>query len=322
MTLSAVFFYTPWFQQLPFHYLPQSRHERFSGRYVHRSYRKPNQQTFTHAEGYVKKDGTNYIYHYIYRDHLGNNRLVYADLDGNGVINPATEIVEENNYYPFGLKHQGYNNLPGDGYKYKFLNKEYEDSFGLNVTETDFRQYDAAIGRFSVMDALSELAPNQTPYRYGFNNPVFWQDATGLFETRADAEAYKKLNKLSGATIEFDSEADLWKIFDGDRTITQIGNVINTMYMMAGEMYLEQTYVGNGGGSDSSKEGDPGYNKYGMIFSVDGGIERPVTPSRGPRDRKSVDMSLLYFLIDAFLGPNTKVPYQTNYERKKKKKED
>src|SRR5690554_8025910 len=67
----------------------------------------------------VKKDGANYIYHYIYRDHLGNNRLVYADLDGNGVINPATEIIEENNYYPFGLKHQGYNNLPGAGYKNK-----------------------------------------------------------------------------------------------------------------------------------------------------------------------------------------------------------
>ena len=43
----------------------------------------------------LKKDGANYIYHYIYRDHLGNNRLVYADLNGDGVINPATEIVDE-----------------------------------------------------------------------------------------------------------------------------------------------------------------------------------------------------------------------------------
>ena len=68
--------------------------------------------------------------------------------------------------------------MPGEGYKYKFLNKEYEDNFGLNVTETDFRQYDAAIGRFSVMDALSEMAPNYTPYRYGFNNPIVWQDET------------------------------------------------------------------------------------------------------------------------------------------------
>ena len=64
------------------------------------------------------------------------------------------------------------------------MNKEYEDSFGLNVTETDFRQYDAAIGRFSVMDALSELAPNYTPYRYGFNNPVYWSDPSGANSVR------------------------------------------------------------------------------------------------------------------------------------------
>src|SRR5690554_2644122 len=171
------------------------------------------------------------------------------------------------------------------------------------------------------MDALSELAPNYTPYRYGFNNPVFWQDATGLFETKADAEAYKKLNKLSGATIEFDQDANLWKIFHGDRTITQIGNVINTMYMMAGEMYLEQTYVGNGGGSDSNSNKDPGYNKYGMIFSVDGGIERPVTPSRGPRDAQWIDMNILYYWATLLYGPKTKAPYDINYERKKKKKE-
>src|SRR5690606_16614403 len=89
--------------------------------------------TFPHAEGYVKNNGGNYVYHYIYKDHLGNNRLVYADLDGNGTIEPATEIVEENNYYPFGLKHEGYNELPGDGYKYKYNGKEYEDALGLNI---------------------------------------------------------------------------------------------------------------------------------------------------------------------------------------------
>ena len=95
--------------------------------------------TFPHAEGYVKNNANNYVYHYIYKDHLGNNRLVYADLNNNGTIEPATEIIEENNYYPFGLKHKGYNELAGNGYKYKFLNKEeYEDSFALNVTETDF----------------------------------------------------------------------------------------------------------------------------------------------------------------------------------------
>jgi len=66
---------------------------------------------FKQPEGFVEYKNNQYIYNYIYKDHLGNNRLVYADLDGNGVINPATEIIEENNYYPFGLKHKGYNEL-------------------------------------------------------------------------------------------------------------------------------------------------------------------------------------------------------------------
>src|SRR5690554_7983609 len=93
------------------------------------------------------------------------------------------------------------------GYKYKFLNKEYEDSFGLNVTETDFRQYDAAIGRFNVMDALGELAPNHTPYRYGFNNPIVWQDRTGLFETRADAMSFAEKNGMEHYSLTRDKES-------------------------------------------------------------------------------------------------------------------
>src|SRR5690554_6108611 len=273
-------------------------------------------KTFPHPEGYVKKDGANYIYHYIYRDHLGNNRLVYADLNNNGTIEPATEIVEENNYYPFGLKHQGYNNLPGVGYKYKFLNKEYEDSFGLNVTETDFRQYDAAIGRFSVMDALSELAPNYTPYRYGFNNPVFWSDPSGLFETEAAARKFAKENDINDYMITSDGKG---------RYILTI-----TAGEFAGEQFYEMEVLvienrddegGGGGGSDSNSNKDPGYNKYGMIFSVDGGIERPVTPSRGPRDAQWIDMNILYYWATLLYGPKTKAPYDINYERKKKKKE-
>lgn len=37
----------------------------------------------------------------------------------------GTEIIEENNYYPFGLKHEGYNQFAGNpAYKYKYNGKE------------------------------------------------------------------------------------------------------------------------------------------------------------------------------------------------------
>lgn len=196
-------------------------------------------QFFPHAEGYVKPTGTNsYLYVYQYKDHLGNVRLSYADCDGDGVINPATEILEENNYYPFGLKHKGYNEIANscrseEAEAYKFLNKEYEDSFALNVTETDFRHYDSALGRFNVMDALSELAPNYTPYRYGFNNPVFWQDATGLFESYGAAQSWIDKWGLTGAEISYNGYKGVYEISNEGYSFYQKGeDIVRSMYSM------------------------------------------------------------------------------------------
>ncbi len=67
-------------------------------------------------------------------------------------------------------------------YNYKYNGKEFQEELGLNVTAMDYRQYDGAIGRFNSVDVLSELAPHLTPYRYAFNNPVYWSDPSGLLE--------------------------------------------------------------------------------------------------------------------------------------------
>ncbi|RNA63547.1 hypothetical protein D1631_17320 [Chryseobacterium nematophagum] len=63
-------------------------------------------------------------YIYNYTDYLGNVRLSYFN---NG---SSVEVLEENNYYPFGLKHQDYNILSGnmnyaaDGYIYMMTQKK------------------------------------------------------------------------------------------------------------------------------------------------------------------------------------------------------
>lgn len=54
------------------------------------------------------------------------------------------------------------------------------------------------------MDALSELAPSYTPYRYGFNNPVFWQDKTGLFESWDQAINFMLEHGMSGSIMRSD----------------------------------------------------------------------------------------------------------------------
>lgn len=81
------------------------------------SWRQANEndqlQFFSHAEGYVEPNGSSFNYVCQYKDHLGSVRLSYSDTDGNGSINASTEIRREQNYYPFGLEHQGYNS-----YKY------------------------------------------------------------------------------------------------------------------------------------------------------------------------------------------------------------
>ena len=44
----------------------------------------------------------------------------------------------------------------------------------------DFRQYDNAIGRFNVIDALSEQAYSNSTYAFAGNNPALYGDPTGL----------------------------------------------------------------------------------------------------------------------------------------------
>lgn len=75
-----------------------------------------------------------FSYVYQYSDHLGSVRLSYTDVDKDGLIDKNTEIVEESNYYPFGLKHKGYNDITSSmgnslGQKLGFEDKELNDDF-------------------------------------------------------------------------------------------------------------------------------------------------------------------------------------------------
>jgi RHS repeat-associated protein len=152
---------------------------------------------FPHAEGYVNNTVSgginNYNYIYTFKDHLGNVRLVYTRDNNTG--NPR--VLKESNYYPFGLEHSNYNwdkeyyeavqsgeIIINKGaaflYNYRFNGQEFQESFLLNNTAMDFRQYDNATGRFNCIDLLAETSMEMTPYHFGRCNPNYWADPSGL----------------------------------------------------------------------------------------------------------------------------------------------
>lgn len=143
-------------------------------------------QFIGHSQGYAEPDGQGgYKYVYQFKDHIGNIRVSYSDLNGNGTIESGTEIIQSKNYYPFGLDHNYGTNSPmsvinGRNHKFKYNGQEHDESFGLNVTEMTFRQFDMATGRFNGIDKLAAATYSMTPYHFSGNNPVAYSDPTGL----------------------------------------------------------------------------------------------------------------------------------------------
>jgi RHS repeat-associated protein len=142
------------------------------------------------SEGYYDFVKNKYIYNYV--DHLGNTRLSYFN---NG---SSVEVLEENNYYPFGLKHEGYNVLAGNSaYQYKYNGKELQTETGMY--DYGARFYMPDIGRWGVMDPLAETT--LFPYNYADNNPIFYNDPTGMISQQPEMHATIYKHKRTGEEV-------------------------------------------------------------------------------------------------------------------------
>lgn len=130
----------------------------------------PELQFIPTSEGYFDFVKNKYIYNY--NDHLGNVRLSYFKNDNNSI-----EVIEENNYYPVGLKHTGYNASAGNlSYNYKYNGKELQET---GMYDYGARFYMPDIGRWGVQDPKSEAYYNYSQYQYVLNNPVINIDIKG-----------------------------------------------------------------------------------------------------------------------------------------------
>lgn len=155
----------------------------------------PKLEFIAQPEGYITKENNKYQYVYQHKDHLGNIRVSYSDNDGDGHIDIlrgtsdidgdndySHELIEEHNYYAFGMKHKGYNTLvSGKHYPYQFGGKEEQKELGLEWLDFGARNYDASLGRWMTFDPKADdiLQVDLTPYNYSWNNPVNVDDPDG-----------------------------------------------------------------------------------------------------------------------------------------------
>ena len=219
---------------------------RYQGRFVYDNFVR-----ISHPEGYVFYEPDFLYYIYTYKDHLGNARVSYADLDQDGTVTEG-EILQEDNYYPFGLSHRGYNNNAMMVDRYKYNGKEFQDELGLNLYDYGARNYDPAIGRWMNIDPLAEQMRRHSPYNYAFNNPVYFIDPDGM------------------APDDWVN----WKTKDGQQHITydpQIKTVEQAQAKYSNVKEVYETAIGTTGNTGEVFE-----FKKGGEFSVNGGEVRNV----------------------------------------------
>lgn len=125
---------------------------------------------------------------YYTKDHLGNNREV---------LNETGDIVQVNNYYPFGSPYCDNVSMLRTGLQpYKFCGKELDTTHGLNTYDYGARQFFSPLPVWSKPDKLCEKYYHVSPYAFCLNNPNIVYDEDGnivkiLYDSNNSTYSYR-----------------------------------------------------------------------------------------------------------------------------------
>ena len=168
--------------------------------------------------GRIRRTGNNaYAVDYHITDHLGSVRAI---------VNASGTVVEQNDYYPFGMRHpNGLTQLAAN--RWRFSGKEEQDAaFGIAYSDFGARFYDRSAA-WTAIDPLAEKYYDISPYLYCAGNPIRIIDPKGekwyvvnstgeISEFNSIDEDYDRLFVASHGDEEF---VDMKQLIIHDKTI-------------------------------------------------------------------------------------------------------
>lgn len=214
-------------------------------------YENGSLKQISHAEGYVEPNGNGWQYVYRLTDIWGNTRITFADDNNDGSVN-SSEIRREQNYYPGGLEHKGYNSsIYGVKNNLKTYQKqEFTEDLELNTHEWLFRISDPATLRFWQVDPLSENYYYNSTYAFQENKLGMGVELEG-----------RELDPWSLTRAAQDPEADKFQEENPKTALAIVGTYVlsplvvffgleTTIAFVANEVKDEALSQATGGASD------------------------------------------------------------------------
>jgi RHS repeat-associated protein len=118
-----------------------------------------------------------YVYVFVSNEEGTNPYEVY--FDDLKVAHTKSPVIQTDDYYPFGLTFNSFRKENAAENRSLLNGKETQDEFDLGWADYGARMYMPDIGRWGVVDPLSEKSIQFSPYNYAFNNPFNFVDRNG-----------------------------------------------------------------------------------------------------------------------------------------------
>jgi RHS repeat-associated protein len=131
--------------------------------------------SISEGQAVYRKDSIRFDYYL--KDHLGNVRVVFDE---------TGRILQKTDYYPFGLEID--RNAPvqtpsARNNVNRLLYNGKELQVGTGYLDYGARMYLPEVGRWGVVDPMSEITGGFSPFTYGNDNPVLMIDPNGMRTT-------------------------------------------------------------------------------------------------------------------------------------------